>query len=59
MPQHTVFEQATACLIVFLESLPGLIPFAILFVFLVSRDCCVALPHDTTSVSAVCDSGIS
>ena len=26
-----------------------------LFVFLVSRDCCVALTHDVTSLSAVCD----
>ena len=26
-----------------------------LFVFLVSRDCCVALPHDATGLSAVCD----
>ena len=30
-----------------------------LFVFLVSRDCCVALPHDAMVLSAVCDSGIS
>ena len=30
-----------------------------LIVFLVSRDCCVALPHDATSLSAVCDCGIS
>ena len=30
-----------------------------LFVFLVSRDCCVALPHDATGLSAVCDYGIS
>ena len=29
-----------------------------LFVFLVSHDCCVALPHDATGLSAVCDSGI-
>ena len=28
-----------------------------LFVFLVSRDCCVA--HDATGLSAVCDCGIS
>ena len=28
-------------------------------VFLVSRDCCLALPHDATGVSAVCDCGIS
>ena len=31
----------------------------VLFVFLVSRDCCVALPHDVTGLSAVCDCGIS
>ena len=30
-----------------------------LFVFLVSRDCCVALTHDTMCLSAVCDCGIS
>ena len=30
-----------------------------LFVFLVSRDCCVAPPHDATALSAVCDCGIS
>ena len=30
-----------------------------LCVFLVSRDCCVALPRDTTGLSAVCDCGIS
>ena len=30
-----------------------------LFVFLVSRDCCVALPQDTTGLSAFCDGGIS
>ena len=30
-----------------------------LFVFLVSRDCCAALPHDTLGVSAVCVCGIS
>ena len=29
-----------------------------LFVFLVSSDRCVALPLDTTGVSAVCDCGI-
>ena len=29
------------------------------FVFLVSRDCCVALPHDATGLSAVCKCGIS
>ena len=30
-----------------------------IFVFLVSHDCCVALPHDATGLSAVCDCGIS
>ena len=30
-----------------------------LFVFLMSRDCCVALPHDATGLPAVCDCGIS
>ena len=29
-PKHTAFEQSAACLSVFLELLPGLIPFAIL-----------------------------
>ena len=29
------------------------------FVILVSRDCCVALPHDAKGLSAVCDCGIS
>ena len=30
-----------------------------LFFFLVSHDCCVALPHDDTDLLAVCDCGIS
>ena len=30
-----------------------------LFVLLVSHDCCVALLHDATGLSAVCDCGIS
>ena len=30
-----------------------------LFVFLMSRDCCVALPHGAIGFSAVCDCGIS
>ena len=30
-----------------------------LFVFLVARDCCVALPQDATGLSAVCDCGYS
>ena len=30
-----------------------------LFVFFVSRDCCVAHPFDATRLSAVCDCGIS
>ena len=29
------------------------------FFFLVSRDCCVALPRDAMGLSAVCDCGIS
>ena len=29
------------------------------FVFLVSRDCCLTLPRDATGLSAVCDCGIS
>ena len=29
------------------------------FVFLVSRDCCVALPRGSMGLSAVCDCGIS
>ena len=30
-----------------------------LSVFLVYHDCCVALPHEATGLSAVCDPGIS
>ena len=30
-----------------------------LFVFLLSHDCCVALPRGITSLSAVCDCAIS
>ena len=30
-----------------------------LLVFLVSSDFCVALPHEATGLSAVCDCGIS
>ena len=30
-----------------------------LFVFLVSRNCCVVIPHDATGLSAVCNFGIS
>ena len=29
------------------------------FIFLVSRDCFVALPHDSMGLSAVCDCNIS
>ena len=29
------------------------------FVFLVSPDCCVALPHGATDLSAICERGIS
>ena len=32
---------------------------ALLIGFLVSRDCCVALPQDAMGWSAVCDCGIS
>ena len=30
-----------------------------LFVYLVPRDCCVALPNDATGLSAVCECGVS
>ena len=30
-----------------------------LFVSLVSRDCCVALPYDAMGLSAICDGSIS
>ena len=30
-----------------------------LLVFLVSRDCCVVLPHDAMDLSTVCEGGIS
>ena len=33
--------------------------FKALFVLLVSRDCCVSLPHDDTGLSAVYHCGIS
>ena len=36
-----------------------LVALLALFVFLVSRDCCVALSHDAMGLSAVCDCGIS
>ena len=36
-----------------------LVALLFFFVFLVSRDCCVALPHGATSLPAVCDCGIS
>ena len=32
---------------------------ALFFVYLESRDCCVALLHDATGLGAVCDCGIS
>ena len=31
----------------------------VLFSFLVSRDCCEALPHDVTRLSVVCDCGFT
>ena len=40
------------------EESDGCFCFA-LFVFLVSRGCCVALPHYATGLSAVCDCCIS
>ena len=30
-----------------------------LFVFLVSRDCCIAIPHGVMGLSAVSDCGVS
>ena len=30
-----------------------------LVAFLVARDCCVALPHEATGLSVVCDCGLS
>ena len=47
----------TLCPIFFLQSERASC-FA-LFVFLVSRDGCVAVPHDATGLSAVYDCGIS
>ena len=32
---------------------------ALLFIFLGSRDCCVALPHDAMGLTAECNCGIS
>ena len=31
----------------------------IIYLFLVSRDCCVALPHGAEGLSAVCDCSIT
>ena len=36
-----------------------LVALLCLFVDLVPHNCCVALPHDVTGLSAVCDCGIS
>ena len=33
--------------------------FFTLFVFLLSHDCYVALPHDAMGLSAICDCGVS
>ena len=37
----------------------GFTGFFALYVFLVSCDCCVALPYDVMGLSAVCDCSIS
>ena len=37
----------------------GLVALLFFLVFLVSRACCVALPHGATGLSAVCGCGIS
>ena len=42
----------------FLIMLMGKRELVALFVSLVSRGCCVALPHDVTDLSAVCYCGI-
>ena len=34
-------------------------PVTLLFVFFVSRDCCVALPYDAKGLSVYCDCGLS
>ena len=39
--------------------LMGMSGLVALLVFLVYRDCCVALPHNATGLSAVYDCGIS
>ena len=37
----------------------GRVGYFALFVFVVARDCCVALPNDVTGLYAVCDCVIS
>ena len=45
-------------IVVYLDGVERTVCFA-WFVFLVSRDSCVALPRGAMGVSAVCDCGIS
>ena len=47
------------CILVLQSSQDGEAGCFTLFVFLVSRDRCVALPHDATGLSSVNDCGIS
>ena len=49
----------TLCPFWFCNHLDGEERAGCLFVFLVPRDCCVALPHVVTGLSAVYDCGIS
>ena len=47
-----------SCHVLSLDGKEGACCFGLL-VFLVSCECCVALPLDATDLSAVCDCGIS
>ena len=51
-PQHTPFEQLAACLSVFLELLPGLIPFAILWQAGWSLEKTICMNMDVTEKSS-------
>ena len=53
-----MFCYALLCVFLVVQSYESWFSFA-LFVFLVSRDCCVALSHDVMGLSAVCDCGVS
>ena len=62
MPYNATFHQCvTLCPFLVLQSsrLQKRAGCFALFVFLVSRGCFVAFPHDATGLSAVCDCGIS